>query len=286
MTRTTRKLGWIRDLPDIRDFHPDHEAVAPILAKSVPLAIAVATLPTKADLRNWCSPVEDQQSIGSCTAHAAVGLMEYFERRTTSQHLDASRLFIYKITRMLAGDTGDTGAELRTTMQALAMFGAPPESAWPYDPHKFDVEPSAFLYALASNYKAMQYYRLDPAGSTPANSLQALRQSLAGELPVMFGTTVYSSFPGLGASDDGSGNIPFPTNHDSMQGGHAMMIVGYDDTRKIGADVGAFLIRNSWGPSWGQQGYGWMPYRYVTSGLANDFWTLVKASFVDTRLFA
>lgn len=280
------RLGWIRDLPDIRDFHPEHEEVASILTKSASLARAATTPPASVDLRQWCSPVEDQGQLGSCTANAAVGLIEYFERRTTGKYLDASRLFVYKTTRRLSGDTGDTGAELRTTMQAIVMFGAPPEKMWPYNISKFDVEPDAFLYSLASNFKATTYYRHDPAGGTPTNTLASIKRGLAGGLPAMFGSTVYSSMPGLGANDDHTGNIPFPTNSDKAQGGHAMVVVGYDDNRKIGPDTGALLIRNSWGAGWGTGGYGWMPYKYVTAGLANDFWSIVRASFIDTDLFA
>jgi len=281
---TRRAMGWIRDLPDIRDFHPEHPEIKPLLGQSN--RIAAATFPASVDLRPWCSPIEDQGQIGSCTANAAIGLLEYFERRAFNKHLDASRLFIYKATRNLAGDRGDTGAELRTAMQAIAMFGTPPEKLYPYVESKFDEEPSAFLYSLASNYRATKYYRHDPAGSSPAKTMEALKTSLVGQLPAMFGTTVYSSFPGIGAPDDPRGDIPFPAKTDSVEGGHAMVIVGYNDAHKIGTDTGAFIVRNSWGTGWGDGGYGWMPYRYVTSGLANDFWSLVQASFIDTDLFA
>jgi C1A family cysteine protease len=93
---------------------------------------------------------------------------------------------------------------------------------------------------------------------------------------------VYSSIP---ADGDGKGEIPFPGSGDSVEGGHAMVAVGYDDTKKVGKDTGALLIRNSWGTGWGDKGYGWLPYSYVQHGLAVDFWTLVDSGFVDTELF-
>jgi C1A family cysteine protease len=99
----------------------------------------------------------------------------------------------------------------------------------------------------------------------------------------MFGFTVYSSFPYPG---DGRKDIPYPTNNDSVLGGHAVMAVGYDDNRMIGGKKGALLIRNSWGTGWGEQGYGWMPYDYVVHGIAVDFWSLVQADFVNTNLFS
>jgi C1A family cysteine protease len=112
--------------------------------------------------------------------------------------------------------------------------------------------------------------------------LEAVKTKLAGRLPSMFGFTVYSSIPGIGA---GTGDIPFPQAGDKVEGGHAVMTVGYDDAKKIGAKTGALLIRNSWGTKWGEQGYGWLPYAYVESGLAVDFWSLVRAEFVDSDLF-
>jgi C1A family cysteine protease len=99
----------------------------------------------------------------------------------------------------------------------------------------------------------------------------------------MFGFTVYSSMPPLG---EGTGEIPFPASGDTVLGGHAIDAVGYSDAKKIGAEKGALLIRNSWGTAWGAEGYGWLPYRYIEEGLADDFWSVVQAEFVDTALFA
>jgi C1A family cysteine protease len=132
-----------------------------------------AALPASVDLRQWCSPVEDQLSLGSCTANAAAGIIEYFERRAFGNSITASRLFIYKTTRDLLGWVGDTGAYLRSTMGALALFGAPPEKYWPYTDvqqpgpggiRTFDEEPSAFVYELAEHWDAVSYFCLDPLG--------------------------------------------------------------------------------------------------------------------------
>ncbi len=275
-------MGYLRDLPDMRDYTEDHEEVKKILKASKPLKDALKANPASVDLRAWCSPIEDQESIGSCTANAGIGMLEYYQRRAFGKHIDASRLFLYKVTRNLLGWTGDTGAYLRDTMKALVMCGAPPEHYWPYDIAKYDEEPSAFLYALGDNYEAVKYFRLDPAGTTRAKRLEAIKSYLAAELPSMFGFTVYSSIPGSG---DGKGEIPYPKSGETVLGGHAILAVGYDDAKKIGTSKGALLIRNSWGTGWGMAGYGWLPYDYVLKGLANDFWSLVQADFVDTDLF-
>jgi C1A family cysteine protease len=299
---TLRGLGWLPDVPKLSDYTEEHEAVAPLLASTrlAPRVKATAggarsagTSPAGApaaqvDLRTWCSPVEDQGSLGSCTANAAVGLLEYFERKSFGTFLDASRLFVYKTERDLLGWTGDTGAYLRTAMEALVLFGAPPERYWPYDGHppasntRFDVEPPAFCYAFGANYQAVRYFRLDPPGLTPAQVLANIKAYLAAGFASMFGFPVYSEYDNLlpGALVA----YPAPTSH--YRGGHANAAVGYDDNKAIGADKGALLIRNSWGTGWGDHGYAWMSYRYVTQGLARDWWSLIAAKWVNAGAFA
>jgi C1A family cysteine protease len=289
-------FGWLPDYPDFRDYTEETDAIKPMLEKTSVLGGSVLPNPS-VDLRMWFSPVEDQGSIGSCTANAAVGLVEYYQLRAKKKHIDASRLFLYKATRNLMHLTGDTGAYLRTTMKALVLFGAPPEEYWPYtgkkptDPivptHHFDLEPPAFCYAFAQNYQAIRYVRLDPPGIYGATLLSRIKAYLASGLPSMFGFTVYESI--RQASRDGE--IPFPCSAERALGGHAIVAVGYDDEKKIkNADCGtetkgAVLIRNSWGNSWGDRGYGWLPYEYVLKVLARDFWVLLSQEWVDTGQF-
>ncbi len=293
-------MGWLPDYPDLRDITADSEtsttrlhnlgqpSVRDMLSRVV-VTGGAPSLPGSVDLRPWCSPIEDQKTIGSCTAHAGVGLVEYFERRAFGKHIDSSRLFLYKVTRNLLHWTGDTGAFLRSTMYALTLFGTPPEEYYPYLTADFDKEPSAFCYAFAQNYQAISYYRLDPPGSSASTLLTQIKTYLANGLPSMFGFTVYSSINQASAS---GGKIPFPTRGEKVLGGHAVNAVGYDDTIKIrnsnggGLETtGALLIRNSWGNSWGSGGYGWLPYQYVLSGLATDWWSLLKNEWIDTGHF-
>ncbi len=276
-------MGWERDLPDFRDCTPDSLLIKVIRDKSKKLKRTLKkSLPSSVDLREWCSPIEDQGSLGSCTANAGVGLLEYYQRRAFGKYLDGSRLFLYKATRNLLGWTGDQGAYLRSTMKAMTLFGVPPEDYYPYQIQDFDKEPPAFCYAFALSYKAIKYYRLDPPSQGTSQTLEILKQNLAASFPTMFGFTVYSSIPEIG---DGKGEIPFPKPGDRVEGGHAVVAVGYDDKKKIENEMGAILIRNSWGEQWGDKGYGWLPYSYIISGLAVDFWALVQSEFVDTELF-
>jgi C1A family cysteine protease len=282
---------------DPRDYTSEHPKIKPIVARlrerKTPQA-PQAPQP-KVDLRTWCSPVEDQLQLGSCTAHAAMGVVEYYERRAKGKHLDGSRLFVYKATRNILQVTGDTGAWLRNTMAALVVCGVPEERYWPYTDASpdFDQEPPQFVYSVADNFETLKYFAHDAlSANRPRNEvLASVKQYIADGVPSMFGFWGYPSFE----SSDAPGSIPLPTDIElggDPAWGHAIVAVGYDDGFKITNTVdkrtttGALLIRNSWGPTWGQQGYGWMPYDYVLKNVANDFWSLLKMEYVDTGQFA
>lgn len=309
-------MGWIPDPPDLRDFslRLEEKKAGDVLAmsgESAPRDPRVLALeqsindsskltfpfpPPPKHVTNiqWCPPVEDQRNLGSCTAQAGVGLLEYFERRAFGKHIDASRLFLYKVTRNLLGWTGDTGAYCRTTMGALALFGAPPERYWPYVVADFDKEPNAFEYGFAQNYQGLIYHRAD-SGTSQMPLLVRLKVMIAVGWPLMFGFTVYQSI----AQAAGDGEIPYPAPGERRIGGHAIVAIGYDDKKKIqnsspeGPETeGAFLIRNSWGAGWGcqpnggtERGYGWLPYEYLNTGQARDWWSLTKAEWIDTGNF-
>jgi len=212
--------GWLVDYPDFRDYNPVSEKVNSLFRQVG--YFDDKPLPSVVDLRQWCSPIEDQGKIGSCTAQAAASLIEYYERKAFGRHIDVSRLFLYKVSRNLLNWIGDTGAFLRIAMASLRLYGAPPETYWPYNVEKFDDEPPAFVYALAQNYKATKYVKLDPSDISREKLLNSIKKSLAAGLPSMFGFVTYDSL----VQSRYTGMIPFPGKTEQGKGGHAVCLSG------------------------------------------------------------
>jgi C1A family cysteine protease len=280
--------GWLPPVPDLRDYTVDH---AEIKAFNTKLKMGTGKLKQagSVDLREWCSHVENQLNLGSCTAHAGIGIVEYFEKRAFGKHIEGSRLFLYKTTRNLMQETGDTGAFLRNVMGALVLCGVPHEKYWPYKIANFDKEPGSFVYSIADDYRSLKYFSHDQTGgNNPARTvLESVKKYLTAGIPAMFGFWGFPSFE----NTDIPGGIPYPCPGEQAQWGHAIVAAGYDDNKKITntkcnkATKGALLIRNSWGKDWGENGYGWLPYDYIQNRLATDFWSLLEMGWVDTGQF-
>lgn len=222
--------------------------------------------------------VEDQGPYNSCTANAVIGAVEYLLLNDLQQpeYLDLSRFFLYGRTRRILGLMGDSGAYIRATIKAMRLFGALPEEEWPYDAAHFDAEPEAYHFAYAQNFKSLAYARLDGKGRNPQELLNLLKKVFLTNFPVVFGFSVYQSINHI---KSGEWIIPVPDPKDSTDkliGGHAVMAIGYDDT--VGKE-GSLIIRNSWGESWGDYGYAYLPYEYIKQGLAMDFWVILHQDY-------
>lgn len=280
--------GWLPPRPDLRDYTKEQTEIK-ALSKKLGIGVNKKQASTSVDIRNYCSPVENQGNLGSCTANAAAGIIEYYENRAFNKHLEASRLFIYKMTRNLMQTTGDVGGWLRCTMGALVLCGVPEEKYWPYNVAGFDEEPGAFVYSVADHYEALKYFCHDPQGAKVPypEALASVKKYLEAGIPSMFG---FWGFPSYDKSDT-KGGIPYPDEGESAEWGHAVVAVGYDDSKKIKnlncnkLTTGALLIRNSWGKEWGDKGYGWLPYDYILNNLALDFWSLLSMDWVDSKQF-
>lgn len=248
-----RKYGLKPDLPDQRDF----------LFSSLNLSQKIPKIPAAVDLRPTCSPVEDQGQLGSCTANALAGGLEFLEDKDKIPMARMSRLFIYYNERAVEGTVNsDSGAAIRDGIKTLAAQGCCPETEWPYLISKFEIKPTPQCYTDGLKHIIQSYYRVQ--------TLTDMKTCLAAGYPFVFGITVYASFESANAT--ATGIIPMPGKKEKVLGGHALLCVGYDDSKQW------FIFRNSWGITWGAKGYGFIPYSYLTStSLASDMWYISRA---------
>ncbi|MBF0494350.1 MAG: C1 family peptidase [Candidatus Omnitrophica bacterium] len=240
-----KRYGWLPDIPDQRDFL--YSAIKPVIK-----------LPDKVDLRKSCSEVEQQGQLGSCTANALAGNLEFLDKKIDGEYTDVSRLFIYYNERDMEGTVdSDSGAMLRDGIKTLRNDGACHEKTWPYVISRFDKKPPNKCYDEAKTHLIKAYHRL--------HTITEMLTCLAEGYPFVFGFAVYESFESEEVKN--SGIVSMPDASERQIGGHAVLAVGYDRKKE------RFIVRNSWGTDWGISGYFTMPFEYLES-LADDFWTI------------
>lgn len=225
--------------------------------KDIPL---LPTLPPSVDLRSKCAPIYDQGELGSCTANAISACYAYDNKNV----FIPSRLFIYYNERKLEGTISeDSGAFISDGIKTLKTYGVCPEPMWPYDITKFTKAPTTSCYKNALTHKALSCTNIK-------QNLTAMKNSLASGFPFVVGIAVYSSFETAEVAK--SGVVPLPnTSTEDLLGGHAILCVGYDDSKSV------WIMRNSWGTSWGNKGYFTLPYHYLLDAdLSSELWNITK----------
>ena len=244
---TKRKLGWMPALPDARAF-----AFAPKTTRALPKSV---------DLRASLPQVWSQGNIGSCVAHAVAVAHIAAQQKSGLKATMPSRLALYFQARAVRGwQHQDSGCYITDACKITAKLGAANEKLYPYTPSKFTLKPPASVYKDALLRQTIEYQKLD---STKEN---VIRAALAEGYPVVFGSTLYENHDKLVDNV-----MPDPDLDTALVGGHAMAMVGYDDDKK------RFLVRNSWGRSWGDNGHHWVSYAYITDlSLTDDMW-IIKA---------
>jgi hypothetical protein len=239
------RMGWIPDLPSSKDWKLPLRAGPP------------AILPPAIDLRSIMTPIWDQGALGSCSANGSADIFRFVDRRQGGADLDPSRLALYYDARALRGwQNQDTGSYIRDNLKVLAQLGAAPEQLWPYDISKYTQRPPIEAYNAAQAHQAIGYFRLD-------HDLSDFKSCLADGFPFVIGATLFENFTQMTAE----GYVPMPSG--SEVGGHAFVVCGYRDSDR------RFICKNSWGVNWGQQGFFFMNYDYLTNDdLAADPWTI------------
>jgi C1A family cysteine protease len=239
------KYHWVKDKIDTRDH---------------PYRLTGATQPNIVDLRQYCSSIEDQGKLGSCTGNAIAGAIELLHKRQ-NRTLDISRLFIYYYERKFIGTVNyDSGAYIRDGIKACYTYGAPTENLWPYNISKFRMQPHKTAIVDALKRKVTSYQR--------ALDFNQVIDSITSGYPVTIGFNVYSSFDSPAVAK--TGIMPYPNvNKERLLGGHAVLIVGYNKTNNT------FIVRNSWGTRWGDKGYFYMPFQVIQNiNMSRDFWVI------------
>jgi len=239
------KYHWIKDKIDTRDH---------------PYRLTGATQSNIVDLRQYCSSIEDQGKLGSCTGNAIAGAIELLHKRQ-SRTLDISRLFIYYYERKFIGTVNyDSGAYIRDGIKACYTYGAPTENLWPYNISKFKMQPHKTAIVDALKRKVTSYQR--------ALDFNQVIDSITSGYPVTIGFNVYSSFDSPAVAK--TGFMPYPdVNKERLLGGHAVLLVGYNKDNNI------FIARNSWGTRWGDKGYFYMPFKVIqNTSMSRDFWVI------------
>jgi len=256
--RTHKRLGWKPDLPDFRDrtlsWAPEH----------------YLDLPRTTDLRpQERFPLYDQGHLGSCTANAIGAAFHFDQVKEGLKDFMPSRLFIYYNERNMEGTVDkDAGAMIRDGMKVLKEQGVCSEATWPYDETKFTTAPSKEAYEEGMLNRCSEYAKVD-------QTLDDMKLCISKGFPFVFGFSVYKSFMTKEVQD--TGIMRMPAWFEAQLGGHAVMAVGYDDDKQW------FIIRNSWGEAWGDKGYFYMPYKYISNTfLTQDFWT---CRFVEGQEF-
>ena len=235
-----------------------------------------AQLPPKVDMRSKMTEVEDQLQVGSCTANAVAGAYEYIVKKNQGIDYDASRLFIYYNARLANLPKGqrmsDSGSNIRVAVDQMIKQGCCSEETWEYsqDPKIVNSRPSADAYEEAQNYK------LTEIQNVPVE-LNAWKSALAEGYPIIFGVRLYSTFDNLR-----NGRVPDPHPNEigrNTHGSHAMLCVGYSDPDKM------FIVRNSWGKNWGDNGYCYMSYNYLMNPKndCHECWIIKDADAVENN---
>lgn len=273
--------GWCPDVPDFRDF-PGH-------AISVDPTLDIA--PSKVDLQEEGLEPRGISAGGihaSC-AFVIVSAIDWQSRKLTGHSIDASASFLHRMTIQIAGGGGLQGVSLRSTLRILTQFGSPPEHLWPSTTDYFSFPPTApELFCYSRPFHFLRYVRLDGWEQNPQQKLWSIRNWIASGNICVIGFSVPQS---LFASH--SDVIPFDPNRGGSAGGTACIVMGYDDELRLPFPAnhpqvsernwssGAFRVKTCWGNSWGDNGYGWLPYAFIESQFARDAWAMPSAQWTS-----
>ena len=221
------------------------------------------SLPESIDLRSNFTRIKNQGNQGSCLAHALTSIFEYAVKLNTAKSVDLSEAFLYYNARKMdtTGDVDtstDTGSRVKPAIASLMEYGIATEELCPYNEADFTTQPSDQAYADAKTRRLIKALNVN-------RSSVDIKKALSEGYPVEASFVLCPTF--TDASIGGYVSMPTETEitetlslDDSQRprhSTHAMVIVGYSDK------LNCFVVRNSWGEDWGDNGYCYIPYIYV-----------------------
>ena len=224
------------------------------------------TIETFCDLRDkFPLEVYDQGKIGSCSANALCSIFEYDNR-----NFKGSRLFLYYNERIFINEIyNDRGAYLKDGIECLKLYGLCEEKLWNYSIENLFIKPSYEAYKNAKKNYLIEAFNI-------SKDLKVIKYWLLKNEPIAIAIGIFSNFLDIQVSKTGIVNLP-DFNNDKFLGGHAVVICGFDDNKQ------RFILRNSWGNYWGDNGYFYLPYDYIINDnpnlCGNDFWIITKSKF-------
>lgn len=292
--------GYLPDLGDFRDYtkmtmlnpqkleEPKTKEIAELFANKIAID-DVNILPPNYDFSYLMPPVRNQGSLGSCTAFALDGLISYYNKQINNRTVQTSTLYTYKKERDLDNSIGDVGSYLRTGMKCLKMYGWIEEKRYPYIQAKFDNTIPRDLIDYGLENQAISYIRIDSKQQKLETLNTEIKKYLVKKIPLMLGFSVYSS---IEQANNNGGIIPYPSRFDKLEGGHAIVLTGWDDNIIIkNRDdpkqqvKGGYIFRNSWSDRWGKKGYGIIPQKFFEDQIAMDVWGLLNLEWMDWSVF-
>lgn len=266
-TRIQNKLGYIEDVPDTRDYIYEAPPVKQIIRPRFRFSsnpqprFRPVPPPLKFSLQTKLPQVLDQGDLGSCVSNAVSNILKYIDMKNNRPNRVGlySRLFNYYNTRVLENSVySDDGCQIRNAIKVINKIGSTDEIIWPYVILKFKDKPSQTAYSDATTKKITKYRRVNQTNTDIKSCIQS-------GYPVIVGFLCFSSMFTFNVFN--TGNIPMPRKNEQIYGGHCVILVGYNDSTRT------YEFQNSWGTSWGNKGFGTIPYTFIENpNYATDFW--------------
>lgn len=259
-------FGCYKDPTDKRDYNAK-SLLNDNNLKSVNTSNYIYSNSNNISYRNEMSPVKNQGNLGSCVGFAVAAMKEWQEQkeylqeikegnlyRREQDHYNLSEQWIYYKSKDIDPWPNQEGTSIRHALKQVARLGVPPEKGWRYNDSVVG-EPEIWTHMISKWVSGGEYYRIE---------YNNLKESLLNFGPIVIGIACFREIFNVGYD----GFVPYPNNPYEYFGGHAVCITGYDSR------YDRYEFKNSWSPSWGNRGYGYVKGEYLRDFML-DAWVFL-----------